>query len=57
MKHWQISLEMISENCRQNGMFFLSGGGGKLVVNSDDMTTDQKDWGIYPQNRWGGVCL
>ena len=22
--------------------FFVRGGGGKLVVNSDDMTTDQK---------------
>ena len=32
----EISLEMISENCRQNGMFFRQGG--KLV---DEMTTDQ----------------
>ena len=27
-------------HCRQNGMFFCQRG--KLVVNSDDMTTDQK---------------
>ena len=37
---------MISENCikkfRQNAMFFRQEG--KLVVNSDDMTTDQKHW-------------
>ena len=31
---------MIPENFRQNGMF--SRQGGDLVVNSDDMTTDQK---------------
>ena len=28
---------------RLNGMFFRQGG-EKLVVNSDDMTTDQKHW-------------
>ena len=33
-------------HCRQNGMFFRQGGGGELVVNSDDMTTDQKHCSI-----------
>ena len=33
MKHWKISLEIISENCRQNVLFFRQGGWGKLETN------------------------
>ena len=45
-------------HCRQNGMFFRQRG--KLVVNSDDMTTDQKHCARHDHGHgpgWPMTCL